>query len=91
MKSISEHDRFKNLQRFFAPEWKKNGTFIHEIKIFNREGDFWGQLVFTNLAVRSVHVVDAFALVLHWTLWVKHWVLWKNMGPLGTELGMGDN
>ena len=91
MESILEHDRFKNLQIFIVAEWKNNGTFIHELKGFYLEGDFWGQLLLSMLAVRSVHVVDAIALVLHWTLWVKHWVLWKNMGPLGTKLGMGDN
>ena len=39
-------------------EWKKNGTFIHQLREFYLEGDFWGQLIFAKLAVR-VHVVDA--------------------------------
>ena len=47
MESIPEHDRFKNFKGFVIPEWKKNGTFIHELGGFYLEGDFWGQLIFT--------------------------------------------
>ena len=52
------HCRLKNLQVFMIAEWKKNGTFIHELTAFYLEGDFWGQLIFAKLVVR-VHVVDA--------------------------------